>query len=209
MSLIISVALLKGGVGKTTTAVALGEAATVAGPVTIVDTDPMGAAVRWSVLAEEAGKPLTAAVVGHPTANLGKWLGAIAGGSATVVIDAPPPGALSIARAAIEAADIVVIPVPARMADLDRVPATLDIARGAGRRAFAVTTFARNVDSDERRTNAERAARAALSAWGVEVLDTALPPRVSIAGNYGRRPAGALARYGAELLDELTERAAR
>ncbi|HET6751583.1 MAG TPA: ParA family protein [Actinomycetes bacterium] len=207
MALVISVALLKGGVGKTTTAVALGEAATVAGPVTIVDTDPMGAAVRWSVLAEEAGKPLSAAVVGFPSADLGKRLGSLTGGAATVVIDAPPPGALSIARAAIQAADLVVIPVPARMADLDRVPATLAVAREAGRRPFAVMTFARNVDDDERRTNAERAARAALDSWGVEVLDTALPPRVSISGNYGRRPAGLLARYGAELLDELTERA--
>ncbi len=126
--------LLKGGVGKTTTAVALAEAATVAGPVTLVDTDPMGAAVRWSVLAEESGRPLEAAVIGHPSASLGKCLGMLARDSAVVVIDAPPPGALAIAQAANQAASIVIVPIPARMADLDRVPATLDIARQGGQR---------------------------------------------------------------------------
>lgn len=207
MALVIAVALLKGGVGKTTTAVALAEAATVAGPVTLVDTDPMGAAVRWSVLAEESGRPLEAAVIGHPSASLGKRLGALAHDSAVVVIDAPPPGALAIAQAAIKAASIVIVPVPARMADLDRVPATLDIARQEGRRrVFAVMTFARNVDIDDRRTNAEVAARAALRSWGVDVLNTALPPRVTIANQYGTRPRGALAKYGVDLLDEITRR---
>lgn len=204
--LVITIACLKGGVGKTTTAVALAEAATVAGAVTLIDTDPMGAAVRWSVLAEEAGKPLTASVVGYPSASLARRLDALTRGSAAVIIDTPPPGALTIATAAIEAASVVIVPTAARMADLDRVPATLDLARQAGARAFAVLTFARNVEDDSRRTNAEIAARTALASWGIEVLDVALPPRVAIANNYGRRPTGALARFGLELLDEITKR---
>ncbi|MGH3612686.1 MAG: AAA family ATPase [Pseudonocardia sp.] len=207
MPLVIAVALLKGGVGKTTTSVALAEAASVAGPVTLVDTDPMGAALRWSVLAEEAGKPLHAAVIGYPHADLARRLGPLTRDSAVVIIDAPPPGAVKIATAAIATAAIVVMPTPARMADLDRVQATLAIARENGRRAFATLTFARNVETDERRTNAEIAARAALTSWGVEVLDTALPTRVTVSNNYGTRPRGALARYGEELLDEITKRA--
>ncbi len=207
MSLVIAVSLLKGGVGKTTTAVALAEAASEYGSVTLIDTDPMGAAVRWAVLAEEAGKPLQATVVGFPTANLARRLGPIAQDSAVVVIDAPPPGAVNIASAAIAAADIVLIPAPARMADLDRVPATRDIAREHGKRAFAVMIWARNVDDDEQRTKAEVAARAALTSWGLDVLDTALPNRIGVTNNYGRRPTGALARFGAELLDEITKKA--
>lgn len=209
MALVISVALLKGGVGKTTTAIALAEAATVAGPVTVVDTDPMGAAVRWSVLAEEAGKPLAASVVGYPHADLGRRLAALTQGASVVVIDAPPPGALAIARAAIEAASIVIMPTPARMADLDRILPTMETVRKAGRWAIAVMTFVRDVDSDDRRTNAEIAARSALASWGVEVLDTVLPPRIAIANNYGKRPTGALARYGTDLLNEITQRANR
>lgn len=208
MSLVIAVALLKGGVGKTTTAVALAEAATVAGPVTLIDTDPMGAALRWSALADQAGRPLTAEVVGYPSVHLGRRLKALAGDAATVVIDAPPPGAVNIARAAIEAAHIVIIPCPARMADLDRVGPTYEIARSDNRQVFAVTTFARNVDTDDRRTNAEIAARRTLRGWGLTVLDTALPPRVTIANQYGQKPRGVLAKFGADLLDEITKRAA-
>ncbi|MGH7743539.1 MAG: AAA family ATPase [Candidatus Dormibacteria bacterium] len=200
MALIITVAMLKGGVGKTTTAVALAEAATIAGPVTLVDTDPMGSAVRWSVLAQESGKPLRAAVIGLPSPKLSQRLAALTQGSAACVIDSPPPGARAIAEAAIEVARIVVLPVPARMGDLDRVPATLELARQGGRQVFAVVTMARH-------TTSEGAARSALTSWGVEVLETVLPLRVAVAHNYGKRPSGMLAQFGQKLLAEITEKA--
>lgn len=204
MPLVVAVSLFKGGVGKTTTSLALAEAAATAGlDTTLVDTDPMGAAMRWAALAEAAGQPLLATVVGHSSATLARRLSTLIAGAGFVVIDAPPPGA----QAAIDTANVVVIPVPARMADLDRVPATLDAARHNGHQVLAVMTFARNVALDEQRTRAEVAARGALASWGVQVLDTALPTRVSVANAYGRRPTGVLAQFGRELLDEISRKA--
>ena len=71
MSLVITVALLKGGASKTTTAVALAEAAALSVPVVLVDTDPMGSAIRWAELAESAGSPLRAEVVRQSSTDLG------------------------------------------------------------------------------------------------------------------------------------------
>ena len=66
MAFVISVVLLKGGVSKTTTALALGEAAALSMPVVIVDMDPMRSLARWSELAAAAGRPLRSEVVPMP-----------------------------------------------------------------------------------------------------------------------------------------------
>jgi chromosome partitioning protein len=198
MPVIISVVLLKGGVGKTTTAVALAEAASAAGPAVLVDADPMGAAVRWSVLADQAGKPLASTVIGLPAADLPRRIAAVGRDAACIVIDSPPPGALHIARGAVQVANIVIMPVPPQLADLDRVRPSAAEAAEHSVPARAVLTMTR--------TTADRdAARETLAAWGVPVLGTELPLRVEVQRNYGRAPAGLLARYGAGLLAEILD----
>jgi chromosome partitioning protein len=201
MALTIVVELLKGGAGKTTVSVALAEAAagTGVGLVTLVDADPMGSSLRWSQLAEEDGRPLISTVVGLPSQDLSRRLGSVTHGSAIVVVDTPPPGNLRIASSAIEVADVVVMPTPASMADLDRVPPTVDAVRKAGKPLYSVLTRVRNgADRDS--------AIDALKSWGVPPLDTELRLSVDVARNYGRPPAGILARFGRELLDEVTTR---
>jgi cellulose biosynthesis protein BcsQ len=69
--LVISVALLKGGASKTTTAVALAEVAALSVPTVAIHTDPMGSLRRWAELAAEAGHPLRSQVIGLPVADLG------------------------------------------------------------------------------------------------------------------------------------------
>lgn len=98
--MIITVTNLKGGVGKTTTAVYLAHAMSAA----LVDADPQSSAAEWASVARDDGTPLNVPVIALPTANLAGRLPA----AAHVVIDTPP-GNLSIVSAAIEAADVVVV----------------------------------------------------------------------------------------------------
>lgn len=104
------VALLnqKGGVGKTTLAVHIATALTLRGRrVLLVDADPQGSALAWS--ASRADDSIVA-VVGLPTKTLHREIQMHVPNYDDIVIDGPPR-VNELARSAIIAADIVLIPV--------------------------------------------------------------------------------------------------
>jgi chromosome partitioning protein len=198
MAFVISVALLKGGVSKTTTALALGEAASLSVPVVILDTDPMGSARRWAELADAAGTPLRSRVERSAVEDVARRLHAVTRDAGLVIIDAPPPGALQLAQRAFEAADRVVMPVPPNLADLDRVQATMTIAGKYGKPARAVLTQVRGGIEDS------AAAAITLRSWGVPVYDTQLPLTVAVQRAYGQPvTSGPLLRFGIDLMTEI------
>jgi chromosome partitioning protein len=201
MALVICVLNLKGGVGKTTTAVALAEAASLGARTVLLDADEMGSATRWSQLAAMSGTALRSDVVPMAAADLPRRVGRDYAGYAAVVIDAPPPGpgALAIAGGAVEAADLVVIPTPPEYAALDRVPATFKQATEHGKRALAVLTMVRAGLTEH------QAARDTLTGWGVAVAATECPLTVSVQRNYGMPVTGVLARFGLDLLGEILD----
>src|SRR5262249_32500413 len=108
MAMIISILNQKGGVGKTTLAVHLATALSrMKRKVILIDADPQGSALDWA--AARDGEPLFP-VVGLPRASIHKELAAVAKGYDTVIIDGPPR-VYDVARSAIMASDLIVIPI--------------------------------------------------------------------------------------------------
>lgn len=200
---VITVALLKGGVAKTTTAIALANAASYGGTVVLADADPMSSAHRWAELAAGSGRfrSLPFQVLKEASPDLERRVLRLARSADLVIVDSPPPGQLQIARAAIAAADYVVIPVTPEKAALDRVGATVDIARQLGKPARAVLTQVRGglTERDD--------AVSALHSWDVPVFTAELPLTVSVQRDYGHIPSGTLSRFGLDLLEEILKEA--
>lgn len=106
--MIISVQNQKGGVGKTTLAIHISHALNLKGAnVLLIDADPQGSARDWAA-AREGQPPF--AVVGLDRPTIHRDLPAIAKNYDHVVIDGPPR-VTELARSAIGAADLVIVPV--------------------------------------------------------------------------------------------------
>ena len=106
--MIISVLNQKGGVGKTTLAVHVATALAQRGmKVLLVDADPQSSSLDWS--ASREGEPLFP-VIGLPKNTLHRDMPTIAVDYQAVIIDGPPR-VNELARSAILASDIVLVPV--------------------------------------------------------------------------------------------------
>ena len=98
----------KGGVGKTTLSVNLAACLARTGArVLLIDADPQGSALDWAAARHAA--PLFS-VVGFPRPTIHKEIAQIGHGYDHIIIDGPPR-VTDLARSAIMASDIVVIPV--------------------------------------------------------------------------------------------------
>jgi len=109
----VIIALLnqKGGVGKTTLATHLAGEFTRSGEsVVVIDADPQGSALDWSQRRSQTGLPRLFGVVGLARETLHLEAPAIARSVDHVVIDGPPR-VTALARSALLAADLVLIPV--------------------------------------------------------------------------------------------------
>lgn len=101
----------KGGAGKTTLATHLaGELAAQGLRVTLLDADPQGSALDWAQRRLQSGRPRIYGVFGLARDSLHQEAPQIALQADFVVIDGPPRVA-ALARSALLAADLVLIPV--------------------------------------------------------------------------------------------------
>jgi chromosome partitioning protein len=196
---IVVVANGKGGVGKTTTAIfvahallrATGEACT------LIDADPQASAARWARLAAGTGKALEVTVRERPSTRLAAL--ATGTGTANVVIDTPP-GSPEILAAAIDVADLVLVPTSPSALDISVTRQTLDTVTASGTQ-FAVLL------TRTRRTKSVGGAEAELLDAGAKVLSTHIPLREGLAMAFGR-PVRELHGYDlavAEILGYLPE----
>jgi len=132
---IVAVISQKGGAGKTTLALHLAVAGHLAGyDAGLIDVDPQGTAETWGSWRNEEPP----AVIGAKAATLGRTLDkARAIGAELVVIDTPSL-AQAEARAAVEYADIILVPCQLRIFDLDAIKVTAGLVTGTGKPAFVV-----------------------------------------------------------------------
>jgi chromosome partitioning protein len=109
--MILSVLNQKGGVGKTTIAVHLATAfAQRKQRVLLIDADPQGSALDWAASRDGDSSPPLFPVIGLPKKTLHREVPALAQGYTHVLIDGPPR-VNEVARSAILASDLVLIPV--------------------------------------------------------------------------------------------------
>ena len=202
--MIVTVAGLKGGTGKTTVAVSLAEAgAERHGTALLVDADPQGSAMTWAELAEEAGEPLLSAAVALPTRDLARRLEAIGAGRYALVVIDTPPGDPRITAAALAVADLVLVPARPTPADMSRLWPTVEAASTAGKPVAVVLSQVRAA------TRALAAAGEVLEAQEQHVAETAYPQREAIAACFGRRSTGTLSEVAVALLDEIEKASER
>lgn len=175
--MIIGILNQKGGVGKTTLAVNLAAALTRQGSrVLLIDADPQGSALDWAAARE--GDPLFA-VVGLPRPTVHKEIAVIGQGYDHVVIDGPPR-VTDLARSAIMASDLVMIPVQPSPYDIwaaDEVVKLIAEARVYKETLKSVFVVNRKIAN----TAIGRDVGEALAAYPVPVLKASVTQRVVFA----------------------------
>ena len=175
--MIIGVLNQKGGVGKTTLAVNIAAALARTGKrVLLIDADPQGSALDWAAARE--GDPLFA-VVGLPKPSIHKELAMVGEGYDVVVIDGPPR-VTDLARSAIMASDIVLIPVQPSPYDIwaaDEVVKLIQEASVFKENLKSVFVINRKIAN----TAIGRDVREALDAYDLPTLEASIVQRVAFA----------------------------
>jgi chromosome partitioning protein len=123
---IVTVAALKGGVGKTTTSVYLAALATAnRRTATLVDADPQASSAEWIEQSPDDGLERVEVVEAPTERLLNKALERV-DDDEVAVIDTPPGNERLLGRA-IEWASVVVVPTRVGGVELTRVEAVLDM----------------------------------------------------------------------------------
>ncbi|MEZ6117763.1 MAG: ParA family partition ATPase [Pirellulaceae bacterium] len=190
----------KGGVGKTTLAVHIADAlARRKKKVLLVDADPQGSALDWA--ASREGEPLFP-VAGLPKASIHKELPSLAKGYDMVIIDGPPR-VYDVARSAIMASDLVLIPVQPSPYDVWAAKEIVDLIHEAIvykptlKAAFVINRKIVN-------TALGRDVSDALSEYPIPVMETAICQRVALAESAAQGQTVFETAPGSPAADEVT-----
>ena len=175
--MIITLSSLKGGTGKTSLSVHLAHAIALSGNrVILIDADPQASASDWAAARDDT-PPFP--VVGMARDTLHRDLGEITKDYAHAVIDTPPRVS-ALARSAILAADLVLIPVQPSSYDVWAAAETVKLIGEAQqykpdiKAAFVINRRIVN-------TSLGGEVAAALSDYSPPVLEAAIAQRISFA----------------------------
>lgn len=173
--MIVAVVNLKGGVGKTTSAIALATAAQRAGKdAKVLDADSQSSASLWALAADESGEPLPFTVESANIATIRKTKSV---GDEWIFIDCPPSG--RVTDEAINAADFVVIPSTPAAMDMQQTWTTAATMEGSGKPYAILLTRC------QPRTLAFRGTLAELEQREVSSFGTHIPQREDVKNYFG------------------------
>lgn len=177
--MIISLLNQKGGVGKTTLAVHIATALAQRGNrVLMMDADPQGSALDWGASRAADQDPLFP-IIGLPKATIHREAPKLSADYQFVVIDGPPR-VYDVARSAIMASDLVLIPVQPSPYDIWAAKEIVDLIGEATvyneklKSAFVINRKIVN-------TAIGRDVSAALAEYELPVLQSQICQRVSFA----------------------------
>lgn len=204
--MIISIQNQKGGVGKTTLSVHISHALVLKGAsVLLVDADPQGSARDWAA-ARSSKPPFT--VVGLDRPTLHRDLPEMAKHYQHVVIDGPPRIS-DVARSAIIAADLVVVPIQPSPYDVWAADAVIKLIAEASvfkEKLKSVFVINRKIVN----TAIGRDVVEALAGYDLPVLKASICQRIAFAESAATgstvletEPNGAAAKEVMALVDEL------
>jgi chromosome partitioning protein len=175
--MIIGILNQKGGVGKTTLSVNLAASLSRDGSrVLLIDADPQGSALDWSMAREG---PALFAVAGLPKPSLHKEIGVIGNGYDHIIIDGPPR-VTGLARSAIMASEIVLVPVQPSPYDIwaaKEIVEMIEEMREIRPQQKAFFVINRRITN----TSIGGSVRSALAAYSIPTLDAVIGQRVGFA----------------------------
>jgi len=123
MPIVLSIVNVKGGVGKTTSAMYLARAFSGTRAVEVWDADPQGSATSWAEQAAELGDelPFTVDIVNRVALDR-----KLRQATADIVLIDTPPGDPAMIDSAVMRADLVIIPTSPAVDDFQRMLVTAE-----------------------------------------------------------------------------------